>query len=77
MTKLTSYSSSTARILLQDSYDIEDIRSRVFSVKTRKNGANGNLPISVSANSTGLFQDISDSDSVLKFQTILYFLGIS
>ena len=39
--------------------------SSTSTFKSRKNGANGNLSISVSANGTGLFQDISHSDSVV------------
>ncbi|MFZ0511581.1 MAG: hypothetical protein WAM14_08245 [Candidatus Nitrosopolaris sp.] len=45
--------------------------SGISTFKSRKNGANGNLSISVSANSTGLFQDISHSDSVSKLEMIL------
>ena len=38
--------------------------SGTSTFKSRKNVASGNLSISVSANSTGLFQDISHSDSI-------------
>ncbi|MFY9869298.1 MAG: hypothetical protein WAK17_06235 [Candidatus Nitrosopolaris sp.] len=35
-----------------------------ITATTRKNGTNGNMSLSVSASQTGLFQDVSNSDSL-------------
>ena len=65
----------TATLQNMSVFVISNSHSGAIPVKSRKNGADGNLTVSITANTTGWFEDTTHSDSIVSGDLINNYYG--